>query len=52
MVTNGKGTMDFFKKDFGFNGRETVAIMGAHSLGKYNPNKNGGFAYTWTSRGN
>ena len=39
VLTNGKGTIDFFKKDFNFTGRETVAIMGAHSLGRLRPNE-------------
>ena len=26
--SNGQGTVDFFKRDFNFNGKETVAIMG------------------------
>jgi len=44
--SNGPGTVDFFKRDFGFNGRETVAIMGAHTLGKLNPHQSL-FRYTW-----
>jgi len=43
---NGPMTVDFFKKDFNFNGRETVAIMGAHTLGKLNPYESL-FRYTW-----
>ena len=31
---NGDQTLDFFSQQFGFSGRETVAIMGAHTLGK------------------
>ena len=30
---NGDDTLDFFQSQFGFTGRETVAIMGAHTLG-------------------
>lgn len=32
--TNGRGTVEFFKRDFGFSGRETVAIMGSHTMGR------------------
>lgn len=47
---DGKGTIEFFRDDFNFTGRETAAIFGAHSFG--NPH----FwisliPYTWTSRG-
>ena len=31
---NGKMTADFFENDFGFTGRETVAILGAHTMGR------------------
>ena len=31
---NGDHTLDFFFSEFGFSGRETVAIMGAHTLGR------------------
>ena len=33
-VGNGQMTVDFFKKDFGLNGREIVALMGAHTFGR------------------
>ena len=32
---NGDDTIDFFQSQFGFTGRETAAIMGAHTLGRY-----------------
>jgi len=32
--SNGEVTVKFFKDNFDFNGRETVAIMGAHALGR------------------
>ena len=32
---NGDATLDFFRDQFGFNGRETAAIMGAHTLGRW-----------------
>ena len=38
---NGRMTVDFFKEEFGFTGRETVAIMGAHTLGRMNSNNSG-----------
>jgi len=49
-VGNGKMTADFFEKDFGFTGRETVAIMGAHTLGRLHY-KISLFRYLWTTRG-
>jgi len=39
----------YFKGDFGFNGRESVAIMGAHTLGNFQIPLNGYF-YTFTSQ--
>ena len=33
-VGNGQMLVDFFTKDFGFNGREIVAAMGAHTFGR------------------
>ena len=49
-VGNGKMTLDFFKKDFGFSGRETVAIFGAHTFGRMYFDHSM-FRYTWTSQG-
>ena len=46
-VGNGRETVEFFKKDFGFTGRETVAIMGAHTIGQFHPSISL-FRYTWT----
>merc|ERR1712079_813861 len=31
---NGDSTLDFFRDQFSFSGRETAAIMGAHTLGR------------------
>ena len=31
---NGSFQLDFFKREFGFGARETVAIMGAHTIGR------------------
>ncbi len=31
-VGNGDMTVDFFKNDFGFTGKETVALLGAHTM--------------------
>ena len=51
MVTgNGQTTSDFFEKDFGFNGREIVAIFGAHTMGRMHPDVSI-FRYTWTTLG-
>ena len=44
-------TVDFMKEEFGFTGRETVAIMGAHGFGKFHSGKGSLFPYTWTSYG-
>ena len=49
-VGNGQMTLDFFQKEFGFNGRETVAILGSHTLGK-NHVQISLFRYGWTTRG-
>jgi len=46
---NGDATLDFFKDEFGFTGRETVAIMGAHTLGRMRP-QHSLFKYVWTVR--
>ena len=47
---NGKNTVDFFKKNFGFNGREIVAIMGAHTMGRMHHDV-ALFRYVWTTSG-
>jgi len=47
-IGNGRSTIDFFKKDFGFNGRETAAIFGAHTFGKLTITESL-FPYIWTS---
>ena len=47
-VGDGKSTIEYFKKDFGFTGRETAAIFGAHTFGKPSI-KNSLIPYTWTS---
>ena len=49
-VGNGQMTLDFFKKDFGFNGKETVAIMGAHTIGRLHVDISL-FRYVWTHMG-
>eukprot|EP00929_Paragymnodinium_shiwhaense_P093304 TRINITY_DN5343_c2_g1_i1.p1 TRINITY_DN5343_c2_g1~~TRINITY_DN5343_c2_g1_i1.p1 ORF type:complete len:406 (+),score=71.76 TRINITY_DN5343_c2_g1_i1:579-1796(+) len=46
---NGPSITTFMKEEFGFDGRETVAIMGAHTIGVYHP-KYTGFKYVWTPR--
>ena len=50
MHGSGKMTLDFFAKDFGFNGRETVAIMGSHTIGKFH-SMFSLIPYMWTTRG-
>jgi hypothetical protein len=47
---NGTDTINFLKSQFDFNGRETVAILGGHTLGKMHPIFSL-LKYTWTSRG-
>jgi len=47
---NGAATVNYFKKNFGMTGQETVAIMGSHTLGMFNFQHNL-YHYTWTSRG-
>ena len=46
---NGDDTLDFFKSQFDFSGRESVAIMGAHTLGKMTV-QHSLYKYSWTSR--
>ena len=50
MHGSGKMTVDFFAKDFGFNGRETVAIMGSHTVGRLHTIFSL-LPYVWTTRG-
>ena len=49
-VGNGQMTAEFFQKDFGFTGRETVAIFGAHTLGRFHHDVSL-FRYVWTAYG-
>ena len=46
---DGKSLVQYFKDDFSFTGRETVAIMGAHTFG-FPKIQNSLIPYTWTSR--
>ena len=46
---NGDATLDFFRQEFGFSGRETVAIMGAHTLGRMHVRVSL-LKYFWTTR--
>ena len=48
-VANGRSTVEFFRDDFRFNGRETVAIFGAHTFGQPHITTSL-FPYSWTSR--
>ena len=50
IMTNGEGTIEFFKTYFNFTGRETVAILGGHTLGRLNV-QHSLLPYVWTSRG-
>merc|ERR1719356_501474 len=43
---NGKKVVDFMQRDFGFSGQETVAIMGAHTIGIFHASVSL-FRYTW-----
>merc|ERR1719232_2451263 len=47
---DGSDTLKFFQEQFGFNGQETVAIMGAHTFGRLHF-VTSMLRYTWTSRG-
>jgi len=49
-VGDGSETIQFFKDNFNFSGQETVAIMGAHTMGRFNYGTSL-FRYVWTSRG-
>ena len=46
---NGDSTLDFFNEEFGFSGRETIAIMGAHTLGRMHVRVSL-LKYFWTTR--
>eukprot|EP00927_Polykrikos_kofoidii_P006884 TRINITY_DN127_c0_g1_i4.p1 TRINITY_DN127_c0_g1~~TRINITY_DN127_c0_g1_i4.p1 ORF type:complete len:580 (-),score=76.40 TRINITY_DN127_c0_g1_i4:229-1908(-) len=46
---NGKSVVKFMKEQFGLDGKETVALMGAHTIGRYH-DKMTGFKYVWTPR--
>ena len=46
---NGQMTVDFFASEFGFSGRETTAIMGAHTLGRMHVWISL-YRYEWTTR--
>ena len=45
---NGDTTLSFFTQEFGFNASEVVAIMGAHTMGKFHGSVSN-YDYTWTS---
>ena len=50
IMGNGAMTTDFFKSEFGFSPRQSVAIMGAHTMGRLHP-KISLFRYMWTTFG-
>merc|ERR1712142_549796 len=43
--------MDFFRQEFGFNEKESVAIMGAHTLGGASGARGSGFEWFWKEDG-
>jgi len=45
---NGTMTVRFMEEHFGFSGKETVAIMGAHTMGRFQQRFTG-HKYVWTS---
>jgi len=47
---NGSMVTDYFDRAFGFTKRESVVIMGGHSLGHYHGEISGGFRYEWTHK--
>jgi len=47
---NGKMVADYFAEDFKFTKMETIAILGAHSLGEFHGEVSGGFRYEWTHK--
>ena len=49
LVGDGQLTLNFFKQVFDFNGRETVAILGAHTLGRMHVYISL-FRYVWTGK--
>ena len=47
-VGSGNMTAEFFNKDFGFTTRETAAILGAHTMGRFH-SEISLFRYVWTT---
>ena len=45
---NGTMAVQFMEQYFSFSAKETVAIMGAHTLGKFRQHETG-FKYVWTT---
>ena len=45
---NGTMAVRFMEKEFGFSARETVVIMGAHTLGRFHQ-KQSAHKYVWTT---
>ena len=49
-VGSGNMTAEFFHQDFGFTTRETAAILGAHTMGRFH-SEISLFRYVWTTSG-
>jgi len=47
-ASNGSATVTYMEKEFGFTARETVAIMGAHTVGAFHQEVTG-HKYVWTT---
>lgn len=47
---NAEDTVQYFKQVFKFTGRETVAILGAHTFGRFHGDEGSCLQYVWTSR--
>lgn len=47
---NGSMTADYFSRTFGMSPRESIVLMGSHSLGSFHGEVSGGFRYSWTHK--
>ena len=48
---NGNSVTNFFKEDFGLTGRESIALLGAHTFGHANEQISGFRHYPWVMQG-